>query len=385
MNENEFTSQIAGKLVWEQNGAYYRFEPNFLPIKIKETPELSAQAQKTIAALARLDGLTLKFSPEEIALFQTPFMVKEAQLSSEIEGTRSTISDVYREEKIKEPDPEKRLDNEEIRNYKTALLWAIDNLPEKFTEEYLKSIHRKLLQGVRGSDKDPGQYKIHQNAIGKRKDTLDSAKFVPASPRRTPALMKNLIKFSNEDALSALYKVGQIHYQFEAIHPFRDGNGRLGRMLIVLQLCKENILQHPLLYVSEYLTRNRDTYLDLLYHVSAKGEIEEWLLFFLKALEFQAKKSLDLLIKIDVYKKELYDGIQSISQSPKMHLVIDSLFKQPFFTVNDIKEILGTSQPTAWSLVNKLIKAGIVKHIGNQGNTKIYLAEKIILLLEGKA
>ncbi len=384
MNENDFTSKKTGNLVWESKGAYFRFEPNFLPIEINETPELSSQAQKTIAALARLDGLTLKFTKDEIALFQTPFMIKEAQLSSEIEGTRSTISDVYKEEKIKELDPEKRLDNEEIRNYKDALTWATNNLPPTFSEEYLKLIHGKLLEGVRGSEKEPGIYKQSQNAIGKRDDTLDSAKFVPASPETTPYLMKNLVEYSNQEALSALYKIGQIHYQFEAIHPFRDGNGRLGRMLIVLQLCNENILQHPLLYISEYLTKNRDTYIDLLYNSSAKGDLEKWLNFFLKALEIQAKNSLELLKKIDAYKQELHEKAHNISQSPKMHLIIDLLFKQPFFTVNDIKNLLETSQPTAWNLTNKLIEAGIVKFIGNEGNTKIYLANKIILLLEGK-
>ena len=384
MKESDFISQKTGKLVWEPKGAYYRFEPKPFPIEIEETPELSAQAQKAIAALARLDGLTLKFTKEEITLFQAPFMIKEAQLSSEIEGTRSTISDVYKEEKIRELDPEKRKDNEEIRNYKDALIWAIGNLPEQFSEEYIKTIHEMLLKGVRGQDKEPGRYKKYQNAVGKRDDTLDTAKFVPASPQTTPYLMKNLIDYSNQETLSALYKIGQIHYQFEAIHPFRDGNGRLGRMLIVLQLCKEKILQHPLLYISEYLTRNRDTYIELLYNVSARGEMEEWLLFFLRALEIQAKDSLDLLKKIDNYKRELHEKAQIISQSPKMHSVVDFIFKQPFFTVSDIKKLLNTSQPTAWNLINKLIRAGVVKEYGIEKNTKIYLAEKIISLLEGK-
>lgn len=384
MNETEFTSKKTGKLFWEQNGAYYRFEPSPLPIEIRENPELSAQAQKTMAALARLDGLTLKFTKEEITLFQTPFMIKEAQLSSEIEGTQSTISDVYKEEKIKELNFEKRLDNEEIRNYKNALIWAIQNLPDFFTEDYLKTMHKKLLKGVRGENKEPGEYKQHQNAIGKREDTLDSAKFVPASPQTTPKLMKNWVDYSNQEELSALYKIGQLHYQFEAIHPFRDGNGRLGRMLIVLQLCKEKILENPLLYISEYLTKNRDRYIELLYNTSAKGEVEEWLLFFLKALEYQAKNSLELLKKIDAYKKELHDQAEKISQSPKIHLVIDSLFKHPYFTVNDVKKILETSQPTASNLKNKLVKAGVVKQVTRQGNSIVYVAEKIILLLEGK-
>jgi len=384
MNENDFENNKTGKLVWEQKGAYYRFEPNNLPFEFDETPELSAQAQKAIAALARLDGLTLRFSKEEISLFQTPFMVKEAQLSSEIEGTRSTISDVFKEEKIKELDPEKRLDNEEIRNYKKALLWALDNLPNNFTEDFIKQIHRKLLDGVRGSDKEPGIYKQYQNAIGKSQDTLDTAKFVPASPDTTPFLMQNIIDYANKEVLSSLYKIGLIHYQFEAIHPFRDGNGRLGRMLIVLQFCRERILCNPLLYISEYLTRNRDTYIDLLYQASAKGNITPWLTFFLKALEVQAKKSLELLKKIDQYKQELHKKVQQYSQSPKMHEVIDSLFKHPFFTVNDIQDILETSQPTAWNLIQKLIDAKIVVELEEHGRKKVYCAYKIINMLEDR-
>lgn len=153
-------------------------------------------------------------------------------------------------------------------------------------------------------------------------------------------------------------------------------------MFIVLQLCKEKILQHPLLYISEYLTKNRDTYIELLYNTSAKGEIEQWLLFFLKGLENQAKKSLELLKNIDSYKKELHDKVRTISQNQKIHLIVDFIFKQPFFTVSDIKELLNTSQPTAWNWIKKLIKIEIVEEFKTEGNTKIYLAKKIIILLE---
>jgi len=384
MNEKDFLSTNTGKLIWESNGAYYRFEPNLLPLSFQETPELSSQAQKTIASLARLDGLTLNFSKEEISLYQTPFMLKEAQLSSEIEGTRTTISDVFKEEKIKEPDPEKRLDNEEIRNYKAALMWALDYMPETFTQDYVKKMHALLLKGVRGSEKEPGQYKDMQNAIGKREDTFDSAKFVPASVQTTPYLMKNLIDYSNQETLSSLYKIGLIHYQFEAIHPFRDGNGRLGRMFVVLQLYKEKILQQPLLYISEYLTRNKDTYTELLYKVSAKGNVVEWLLFFLKGLEVQAKKSLELLKKIDDYKQVLHHNILVYSQSPKMHDLIDYLFQHPFFTVNDIKTILGISQAAAWGLAQRLIQANVAIELDTPGRQKVYCAYHIIDILEGR-
>ena len=384
MNENEFISKRAGKLIWEPNGAYYRFEANYLPLKFTENPELSAQAQKTIAALSKLEGLTIGHTKKEIILFQTPFMIKEAQLSSEIEGTRSTISDVLKEEKIEELDPERKLDNEEIRNYKKALIWAIEEMPKEFTEEFIKNIHKKLLEGVRGYEKEPGEYKKFQNGIGRREDTLDSAKFIPASPESTPKLMGNLIKYANKDALSNLYKIAIIHYQLEAIHPFRDGNGRLGRMFIVLELVKDKILTHPLLYISEYFTKNRETYIDLMYDVSSKGKIEEWIKFFLEALENQANKSLELLIKIKNYKQELYIKADILSNNSKIYKLINFLFEHPFINVKDIQDILKVSQPTAWKLTNKLIEHRIIKEVNTKSKKKIYVAYRVIDILEGR-
>ncbi|MBR9683605.1 Fic family protein [Candidatus Woesearchaeota archaeon] len=382
MNENNFVNNVTGKLVWKNQGMYYLFEPSNLPFKFDESVELSGQAQNTMLALGKLDGLTQKFTSQEIALFQLPFMLKEAQMSSEIEGTRSTISDVFKEEKIKELDPERKLDNEEIRNYRDAMKYAFKE--KVMTIQFIKEIHKILLKGVRGENKTPGKFKIDQNAIGKREDTLDTATFVPASPQTTPNLIDNLIEYSNENLLQKLYQIGIIHYQFEAIHPFRDGNGRIGRLLIVHLLCIKNILSHPLLYISEYLTKNKDTYIEKLFNVSSKGEIKEWLLFFLKAMEVQALKAFNLLNEIDNYKDELHKKSVTMSQSPNMYILIDSLFKQPFFTVHDVKEILNISQPGAWGLVQKLIEKNIVIESKGRSNKKVYVAFKIINLLEGR-
>ncbi len=382
MNENDFISKRTGKLVWESKGAYYRFEPLKLPFKINENSELSVQAQKTMESLARLDGFTLNFTKEELLLFQTPFMIKEAQLSSKLEGTRSTLSDVLKEESIEELDPEIKLDNEEIRNYKKALVWAVENMPEKFSEEFIKKIHRKLLEGVRGSNKNPGEYKKYQNAIGKKKDTFETAKFIPASPETTHYLMKNLIDYMNREDPFKLYKIGLTHYQFEAIHPFTDGNGRLGRMLIVIQLFKEKILNQPLLYISEFFTENREEYIKLLYNVSSKGHIEEWLKFFLKALEVQAKKSLELLKKISNYKKELHENADKFSSNIHIHEFLDSLFKQPYFTVKDVQEIFKITQPAARSQIQKLINQKIVVEVKTEKRKKVYVAHKILRILE---
>lgn len=385
MDENLFKEATLGKLKWEQKGAYYYFEPTLLPFRYRDSLKISKQAEKTVLLLGVLKGLTQRFSEEEIFLLQYPFMLKEAQLSSEIEGTRSTIVDVMKEEKIEEKDIEKRLDNEEIRNYRRALeIGLAESSKNNINEKLIKKIHKILLEGVRGKNKSPGIYKSFQNGIGNRKDTLDIAKFVPASPGATPNLMANLMEFINSEELQSLYNIAISHYQFEAIHPFRDGNGRLGRLLIMLQLCQNKILDYPLLYISEYFNRNRDTYTELLFNVSAKGDIESWILFFLKALEFQAQQSINLLKSLENYKIELQEKMHKFSKSANMHLLIDSLFKHPFITANDVAETLGISQPGSWGLIKKLEKQGILKERAITKGGKVYCATRITNLILGK-
>lgn len=383
MNEQDFISNRTGRLLWDPHGMYYRFEPNELPFDLNETPELSEQAQRTMLAIGNLNGLTHRFSNDQIERFRLPFMLKEAQLSSEIEGTRSTLSDVYREQKIIELDPEKRLDNEEIRNYRDALEYALTS-DEPLSSEFIKEVHRILLRGVRGADRDPGRFKREQNAIGQRSDTLDSAKFVPASPERTGALMENLVSYLAEE-MHTLYRITLSHYQFEAIHPFRDGNGRLGRLLIVLLLCRKGVLRHPLLYVSEYLARNRDSYIDALYTASAKGAIEPWIAFLLKALEVQAHRSGELLMTIDRYREETIATARAHSQSPRMHDLVSYLLTHPFVTTSDVRAFLNISQPAAWGLIRKLLEADIIREVDVPGRTNVYVAHRYLFLLEGRS
>lgn len=383
MKEELFTSHLTGRAIWVPQGMYFRFEPNSLPFRYIPSIKVMQQQTKTALVLGELNGLSKRFEESEIMLLQYPFMIKEAQLSSEIEGTRSTITDVYKSEKIEEKDFEKRLDNEEIKNYRKTLKFAL-NQEGTITENILKDFHKLLLQGVRGKNKEPGEYKSQQNAVGNRDDSLDSAKFVPASPESVPILMKNLIEFINSGDYDALYKIAIAHYQFETIHPFRDGNGRLGRLLIMLQLCKEGILKYPLLYLSEYFNRNRDTYTDDLFNVSSRGEIEEWIIFFLKALEYQASQSINLLNKLEEYKNEVHSIVKSISRGYSIHTIVDSFFKNPFLTVLDVKKILKISQPAAWKLLEKLKDIKVLKEYKNENKSKVYFAYKILDIIEGK-
>ncbi len=385
MDEKDFAHSKTGRLFWESNGMYYRFEPNTLPFEFQPSKQLLYQLTRTSLALGRLDGLTMKFTPDEVLLLKIPFFLKEATISSEIEGTRSTLTDVYRGEKQKETDKQKALDNAEIGNYVRALEFGL-NSTEGITEDLIKKMHKILLQGVRGTDKDPGEYKTAQNAIGRRQDTFETAKFVPASIQTTPSLMRNFIEYVNTpDDSSQLFNIGLAHYQFEVIHPFRDGNGRLGRLLIMLMLCKQKILANPLLYLSEYFNRNRSTYADRLYGVSSKNEIEAWLSFFLKSLEAQANSSLVLLQKLENYKQELHKSLRAVSESPRIHLVVDALFKNPFITIVEVAGELQMSTPGASNLVHKLEKMGILMEITGKKSSKVFKAHKILDILEGEA
>ena len=386
MDERLFTAKEYGKVEWEQKGAYYYFIPSRLPLKYIPSNKILKQLEKTTLLLGMLNEKSKDFSHEEIFLLQYQLMLKEAAQSSEIEGTRSTIADVLKEEKIEEKDPEKRLDNQEVRNYRCALQFGLEKVKEtgKISEELLKEIHKKLLDGVRGRSKSPGEYKYDQNGIGKRQDTLDTARFVPCPPGETPGMMKNLMEFINSDDKSALYKIAVVHYQFETVHPFRDGNGRLGRLLIMLQICQEGILDHPLLYLSEFFNRNRDTYTDNLFDVSSKGDLDKWLIFFFKAIEAQAKESMNLLKELQDYKQELKDKMHGISRSPNMHLLIDYLFKHPFITATEVRKTLNVTQPGAWGLIKKLEKEDILRPIDTTKEGRVYSAHRILKIMLGR-
>jgi Fic family protein len=385
MNEKDFANSKTGKLVWEQNGMYFRFEPKELPLDFQPDPALSDLLMSTALVLGRLDGMSQKFSQTEVEMLIAPLILKEAQLSSEIEGTRSTLTDVYKEEKQKETDVQKAIDNALIRNYARALRFGLTKLEQEFSEELIKEMHKVLLEGVRGHDKEPGEYKTAQNAIGSRQDTLETAKFVPSSFQSTPFLMKNLVKFMNDNKqMNPLFKIAIAHYQFEAIHPFRDGNGRIGRLLISLSLSNDKVLSHPLLYISEYFNRNRSTYTDKLYEVSSSNKINEWVFFFLKALETQATNSLELLQQLDDYKSELQEKTSSVSKSSKMHLVVESIFKNPFITITDVADELGMSIPGASNLVHKLEEIKVLKEVTGKQTGKIYVAQRILDILEGR-
>ncbi len=357
---------------------YYAFEPVMLPLEIKYDEELVKLLSEASASVGNLSGLGHRLKNPHLLII--PYLKKEAVLSSKIEGTRTSLSEVFLEEK--ETKKERGEDLEEVNNYIKALELGLKYIKEKeISIEMIKEIHSILLKGVRGQDKEPGKFKTVQNFIGSSNNV---ATFIPASPETVPDLMQNLADYINTSEKSAgLIKAGVLHYQFEAIHPFRDGNGRMGRLLIILFLCKKNVLSQPLLYLSAYFEKNRNKYGDLLYNASSKGDIENWLKFFLHGVKTQADEASEKAMQLDRYHENCREKLEENTRSTKVLKVLDFLFKNPFIKITEIQKILRCYYPTAKNIMDILLRNEIVIEFSkDKKREKIFYAKRIGDILE---
>ena len=389
MNPDDFKESKTGKVVYDKLNDYYLFEPCDLPYKdyIPDYRNLILDTEKAVSRISKLDGLLENFSDEELTLLEKPFILKEAVLSSEIEGIHTTISDFLINEKKPEVS-EKKYDILEVTNYKTALEYGIN---KEITEDLILEIHKILLDGVRGQDKTPGEYKRLQNYIGTKSTGLKYAKFVPASPRRTKMLIRNLIEYiKNKDEIPLIYKIALMHYQFETIHPFRDGNGRTGRILIILILMKYGLLKKPALYLSEFFSERRTEYQDRLYHVSSRGKIDEWIKFFLEAITIQSERATYFSKRLLNYRKELSKLVmenKNIKSNDKLKIIqiIELLFKNPYLDIKDVELALGITYPTAKRLVEGMVSLKMLElNEKSKKRDKLYVSNKILEILDPK-
>ena len=377
-----------GKLVQASKAAYSTFEPNPLPLKIEYTEEIIKLLSEAILSLGNLSNAGRRMSNPHLLIM--PYLRKEAVFSSKIEGTRTSLSEVFLHEKEnKKLTTSQGQDLVEVLNYIKAVQFGLKEIKENpLSDEIIKGMHTVLMKGVRGEEKDPGRYKSHQNWIGSSEEIME-AKFVPASPGTTPDLMKNLIDYSNNyDKSTELIKAAILHYQFESIHPFRDGNGRIGRLLVILHLCRKNILSQPLLYLSAYFEKNSEKYNELLYNVSTKGEIENWLKFFLKGVKLQSDLALGNVTRLENYQEHCRKLLLEKTNSTNAIKVLDHLFANPYIKISEVQKILGTHYPTAENNVRILLEQGIIKEakkIQPARGGRLFYAPKIIEILEVNA
>jgi len=375
---DEKWSERVGALEPKSGTLYSTFEPKKLPFKIEYDEELIKLLTESTLSVGNLSGLGRKLPNPHILI--APYLKREAVLSSRIEGTKTSLPELFISEKETKVD---RLDIREVSNYIRSLEFGLNEIVENdITESLIKEMHRVLMRGVRGNLKNPGRYKTIQNWIGNSSDILD-ARFIPCKPESVKPLIENLIYYVNEYGISSpLIKSAVMHYQFETIHPFRDGNGRMGRLLVVLYFCKSGLLTKPLLYLSAYFEKNRNEYNEKLLRVSKYGELEEWLKFFLKGVKTQADDAVERANSLETLREKYRKKIQENSSSTNALKVLDYLFSNPFITIPEVGEILDKGYPTAKGSVNILMDNGILREV-TEGkfnipyNAKLFVAPEI--------
>lgn len=366
----------AGHFVSQPSG-YASFVPNKLPPEpgINYDAELINLLSIADRNLGRLDGITETLPNPN--LFMTMYVVKEALLSSQIEGTQASLSDVLAKSGI----TEKKEDVTEVINYVSAMDHGLSRLNTfPLSLRLLREIHGILLKSGRGSGRNPGEFRTSQNWIGPSGSTLQTASFVPPTVPDMEIALGDLENYLyEEDGLPPLIKIALIHAQFETIHPFLDGNGRMGRLLITFWLCQQKILRQPLLYISYYFKKHRTDYYDHLMDVRKNGDWEGWIKFFLKGIAevseeatITAKEILDL--KNDI-EKQLGD-----TNSTNALALVDLLFEKPIITKQEVEERLKIAQPTAGRLVERFCELGIL--VDNTPTKKRYKEYKFSKYLE---
>jgi Fic family protein len=373
----------AGRYVKQQTG-YRAFIPADLPPEppIVLDSELTRLLSDADRALGRLDGVaTVLPNPD---LFVAMYVRQEAVLSSQIEGTQSTLQDIlaYEADVNRESRPR---DVEEVVNYVAAMNHGLKRLPElPVSLRLIKEIHERLMAGTRGSDLHPGEFRRSQNWIGPQGCTLNSADFVPPPPHEMMHALNNLERFMHDrESYPVLIQCGLIHAQFETIHPFLDGNGRVGRLLITFLLCERNVLLRPLLYLSYYLKARRAEYYDRLTAVRTSGDWEGWLKFFLKGVyevSLSATETARRILAMRDADREKITGAFSSANNPlKLH---DRMYETPTFSVGDAKEVMSCAFGTASSIVEKLEELGLVREITGQERNRRYQYEPYVRLFD---
>ncbi len=356
--------------------------PDLPPTPPLDLPRLYPALEKAMQAITELNSI-VKMIPNT-ALFVYMYVRKEALLSSQIEGTQSSFSDLILFEHDQKPLVS--LDDvEEVSNYVQAMNYGLKRLKEGFplSLRLLREIHSVLLNGVRGARKNPGEFRKTQNWIGGTKPS--NALFVPPPPDHVNQLLGNLEFFlhDQENKLPILIKAGVAHVQFETIHPFLDGNGRLGRLLIILLLCEQDILQEPILYLSLYLKQHRKTYYDLLQEVRTDGSWETWLEFFLEGITSSAQQAVETAQNINQLFSNDMAKIQTFGRIKFSCIAIfEYLKKLPQVSVPLLSRELGLSAPTVRSAVKQLEAVGVLKEITKKRRDKVYVYKRYLDLLE---
>ena len=360
--------------------AYKSFVPNPLPPvpPIELSEDIVGLLVKANSQLAVLESIAARIP--NVELFISMYVRKEALMSSQIEGTQATLEDIL------DPmlDTNTNRNVADVVNYIKATEFAITRLQTlPLCNRLIKETHAVLMEGVRGQEKNPGEFRYSQNWIGGQGSTLKNARYIPPSPDDMQNAMSDLEKYINvDDDLDALIRAALIHYQFETIHPFLDGNGRVGRLLITLFLMDKGILTTPALYISYFLKKNRVEYYDRMTEVRTKGNYEQWIIFFLQAImesAGDATSTIDELITLHDTNTSVISKLGRASKNTM--LVFDYLESNPIIDIGKTAEALSITFNTASSAVRRLVDAGILVQTGGGGRNRTFAYEAYLDIL----
>jgi Fic family protein len=368
----------SGKVIKTLTG-YHAFIPNPLPPNLKWDNAL-------VSSLSRADHILGKLSREGSQLsnphlLMRPFITREAVLSSKIEGTQATLGEVLANEAgihvNRNPD-----DLQEVYNYIIALDYGLKRLQDlPLSLRLIKEIHEHLMQGVRGSHATPGEFRRTQNWIGAPGCTLNTAKYVPPTSDELMDCLSSFERFLHDRTLPPLIHIALCHYQFEAIHPFLDGNGRVGRLLITLLLIERNMLPSPLLYLSAFFEATRDEYYRQLYNVSKTGTWNEWLSYFLNGVAVQSQDVLSRAERINAliiaWQIKIGSRTEGVAQEIVKYLAVN-----PYVTTKKIAESMNVAFTTVQRAIGKLEALGIISQVSERKRDRIYCANEILSILE---
>jgi len=384
MDVNDFKSNRAGKVI-KTDRDYSAFIPHSLPPEIKYSTELINLLAEANRHLGNLNGVGVLLPNPNLLI--VPYMRREAVLSSKIEGTQTSLSDLFYFEAARREEQKveaQKTDVLEVVNYVKAMDYGLKRLKElPICLRLMREIHEILMKDMRGQHLTPGEFRRSQNWIGPAGCTLNDAAFIPPPVHEMQEALGELEKFlHNRDSIPGLIQCALIHYQFEAIHPFLDGNGRIGRMIITLFLCEREFLGYPMLYLSAFFEKNRREYYDRLISVSQRGEWEEWVNFFLQAIIVQSKDAAENSKAILGLLENYRGRVQEKRTSIYVTKLLDESFKNPYVSIPRAAIKLKTSFHTAKAAIEKLKKVNILVEITDKRRGKVYCAKELLNLLE---
>ena len=377
MHPDDFKAPHAGGIIRTAQG-YHAFVPAPLPPALEYPQPLVRLLSAADAALSELSGLG-RILPNPHLLI-APYIRREAVLSSRIEGTRTSLSDLLADEAGQPPHAPPD-DVHEVRNYVVALDYGIERLKAlPLSLRLVRELHQRLMQGVRGERATPGEFRRSQNWIGPYGSTPANAPYVPPPPAEMHDALAAWETFlHSRGELPDLVQCALMHEHFEAIHPFLDGNGRVGRLLITLFLIERGRLSQPLLYLSEFIERNRDDYYRSLMRVRTDGDWNGWLHYFLAGVEWSARRASRQAQQLLALRADLH---ARLAGQPRALPLIDALFENPYLDSGRVKRLLGVSDPTARKLLAALEAAGIVRETSGRNWGRQYLAEGVLAALD---